>query len=152
MIYKRASFLQSQLINNSIFNSHTHNNSTVKILLSREKLQSFFTCFAVASHSVIGWFNTAGELHACWEKSINLVISYSSYLNVLSVFFKWMVPIIRSSMKPLQVCCVLTSSSLWCLEQALYLIKSLFFVLQEMDYTRMTERLLRLAVSKASTK
>uniref|UniRef100_A0A8C2DEV7 O-acyltransferase n=1 Tax=Cyprinus carpio TaxID=7962 RepID=A0A8C2DEV7_CYPCA len=38
--------------------------------------------------------------------------------NVLSVVFQWMVPIIRSSMKPLQ----------------------------EMDYSRMTERLLRLAV------
>uniref|UniRef100_A0A672KAW1 O-acyltransferase n=1 Tax=Sinocyclocheilus grahami TaxID=75366 RepID=A0A672KAW1_SINGR len=38
--------------------------------------------------------------------------------NVLSIVFQWMVPIIRSSMKPLQ----------------------------EMDYSRMTERLLRLAV------
>uniref|UniRef100_A0A8C2A3T0 O-acyltransferase n=1 Tax=Cyprinus carpio TaxID=7962 RepID=A0A8C2A3T0_CYPCA len=38
--------------------------------------------------------------------------------NVLSVVFQWMVPVIRSSMKPLQ----------------------------EMDYSRMTERLLRLAV------
>lgn len=60
--------------------------------------------------------------------------------------FQWMVPIIRSSMKPLEV----SSSDIWTSEAV---VASLYgcdprAAVQDMDLSRMTERLLRLAVSK----
>lgn len=98
------------------FNSHTHTrtsvNSIVNICVLYLVRNQNLLCLsvAVAPHSVISWFNAAGEHHSAFGNHITPAIFMSlrhiSYL----MFFQWMVPIIRSSMKPLQVClCALSS-------------------------------------------
>lgn len=100
---------------NYTFNSHKHTRTSVNsivnicVLYLVRNQNLFCLSVAVAPHSVIGWFNAAGE-HSAFGNHITPAIFMSlrhiSYL----MFFQWMVPIIRSSMKPLQVCsCALCS-------------------------------------------